>query len=129
MSNSKNGHRDLKYPRITAQVFSPSNVVHKTIHGRVVAEGETDWESWSNLIKKTRRLMGYGQTPFVVGFFLDAINQWPDEIRLLISHGILNGLGLEVKEEGDEIVVTNVPRYSVLNPQAPKKTEGGIYLP
>ena len=114
---------------IVAQVFTPKNVVHGTIGGKVVATGETDYEMWGNLIKKTLRLMGYGKTPFVVGFFLDAINQWPDDIRLLISHGIMQGLGLDVREVGDELVVTNVPRYSVLNPQAPKKTEGGIYLP
>jgi len=128
MSSSKNGHR-LKYPRITAQVFSPRNVVHKTIHGKVVAEGNTDWSAWGALIKKTLRLMGYGKTPFVVGFFLDAINQWPDDIRLLIAHGILNGLGLEVKEEGEELVVSNVPRYSVLDPNAPRKTDSGLWTP
>lgn len=39
---SKNGR--MKERSIIAQIFTAKNAVHGTIHGKVIAEGETDFE-------------------------------------------------------------------------------------
>ena len=74
-----------------------------------------------DLANKNPRLM--------VGYWLDALNVLPGDVRHALVTGIIQGLGLDisVSDEGTELVVKLLQRYDPLAGE--KRTEQGLVVP
>jgi hypothetical protein len=90
----------------------------------------TEWEAWAHLMRATLTALTHGNGRLMVGYWGDALNTLPPEVRTAMVSVLAQGLGLEIrpaKDVPDTIEITLVPRYPPLVGE--QKTESGLVLP
>lgn len=120
-----------KNPTFRLKVHSPANYIHPHVDKVITVKGENDWETWARLIGSSLEALGYNSDRFIVGFLLDLINTLPEDFRLAIGKGIVEGRGLNIEikqEEGGPVLEATLPqKYEPLVGE--RKTESGLIIP
>lgn len=115
-----------KRPNAKVTYHSPHNGWRDHVDGTLLVSDDTDYAVIVKVFRELCAKLGYTEPPFVIGFILDMVNPLPEEIRKYIAAGIIAGLGLQVKQQGNEVIVEHVPRYK---PVVPQKAAAPIILP
>lgn len=125
---------ERQQPTIRLSIHTPASAVHRHIDKVIQIKEPSDWQVWAHSMGKALEAMGYVNDRFVLGFYLDLINNLPRDHRLALLRGIVEGRGLNIKtifneETGaPEGIEVDLPqRYDPL--AGPKLTESGIVLP
>jgi hypothetical protein len=90
----------------------------------------TEWEAWAHLMRAILLELTHGNGRLMVGYWADALNTLPPEVRTAMVSVLAQGLGLEIrpaKDTPDTIEITLVHRYPPLVGE--QKTESGLILP
>lgn len=91
---------------------------------------ETEWQTWAKTMLQLLLTFTNGNPRLMVGYWLDALNVLPTELRLALVTGIMRGFGLEIKDipdEPDTIEIGLVLRYPAL--VGPQVTDSGLVVP
>ena len=120
-----------KQPSFRVAIHMPEASWHshwdKVVHVKAVSE----WEAWSQFMLKVLSLMAGGNARLMVGYWLDALNSIPADLRAALVQGIVQGLGLQIEPDPDDpttIVVNVVQRYEPLATGEPTN-KSGLVLP
>ena len=118
-------------PSFRIKIHSPANYINNHVDKVVNVKGDTDWEAWARMVGASLEALGYNNDRFIVGFLLDLINTLPEDFRLAIGRGIVEGRGLNIEiknEEGGQVLEASLPqKYEPL--AGPKETKSGLIIP
>lgn len=117
-------------PTFRVNMHSPATAWHPHQDNIFTMKKPTDWEAWAHTMREILVQLTAGNGRLMVGYWLDAMNILPPNVRAALLAGIAQGLGLEIKSvegETDTIEVNLVPRYPPLVGE--KKTPGGLVVP
>lgn len=117
-------------PTIRVKLHAPITAWHPHYDRTFEQKSSTEWEAWAQVMLKLLSIFTQGNARLMVGYWLDALNVLPPELRLAIISGIARGYGLDihsVPDAPDTIEVHLVQRYSPL--AGPQQTESGLVVP
>jgi hypothetical protein len=90
----------------------------------------TEWEAWAHMMRATLMELVHGNTRLMVGYWADAMNVLPPEVRKALIQTIALGFGLQIapaKDDPNSIEITLIQRYEPVVGE--KKTESGLVVP
>lgn len=121
-------------PQSSAQlsVHTPKTNWHDHKDFKVEAQGKTEFEMWARLQQGMLKKLTEGNLRLMVGYWGDAMNSLPTNVRATIAAVIVKGMGLAIKPDPNNpeaIIVDLVERYQPLVPQGPQQTKEGLALP
>ena len=90
------------------------------------SKAETEYEAWAKAMVTLLSELAHGNARLMVGFWGDALNTLPLEMRQALIQVIGQGLGLQIKpseEQENSIDVELVERYEPLMQRPPKPGE------
>jgi hypothetical protein len=90
----------------------------------------TEWEAWAHAMRAIVLELSHGNARLMLGYWSDALNVLPPEVRKALIQAIAAGYGLQIAPAEDDpktIEISLVQRYEPLVGE--KKTESGIVLP
>ena len=90
----------------------------------------TEWQTWAQTMLVLLRTFTNGNLRLMLGYWLDALNPLPPDIRLALIQGVAQGYGLDIKtvdDAPDTIEVNLVQRYPPLADPQVKKS--GLVVP
>ena len=122
---------ETKQPSFRVAIHVPEASWHGHWDKVVHVKAATEWEAWSQFMLKVLALMAGGNARLMVGYWLDALNSIPTDLRAALVQGITAGLGLQIEPDPDDpttIVVNVVRRYEPLGKEQPT-TKSGLVLP
>jgi len=118
-------------PSFRVTIHNPAASWHPHWDKVVTVKAATEWEAWSQFMLKVLSRMAGGNARLMVGYWLDALNSIPTDLRAALVQGIIQGLGLQIEPDKDDpttIVVNVVRRYEPLARGDPT-TKSGLVLP
>ena len=118
-----------KEPTFVARLHVPETAWHPHRDQSFHVSEETEWEAWAKFMAEVVRDLANKNPRLMVGYWLDALNVLPIDVRQSIVTGIIQGLGLDisVSEAGTELVVQLLQRYDPLTGE--KRTQQGLVVP
>lgn len=117
-------------PTFRVNMHSPATAWHPHQDNTFTMKKPTEWEAWAHTMREILVHLTAGNGRLMVGYWLDAINVLPPNIRAALLGGIAQGLGLEIKSvegETDTVEINLVPRYPPLVTNKP--SPGGLVVP
>jgi hypothetical protein len=90
----------------------------------------TEFEAWAYTVRDMLTELTQGNLRLMIGYWADALNVLPPDVRKVIITAMAQGLGLQintVEDTPDTIEVKLVQRYDPL--VGDKKTESGLVVP
>ena len=73
--------------------------------------------------------MGWDDPKMVVGLLIDFVNHFPDDMRAAIAAGVIQGLGMAVKRDGENLEVDMRQHYNALaGDSGEKRTPSGLII-
>jgi hypothetical protein len=94
------------------------------------AKAPTEFEAWALAQRQTLMELTHGNLRLMVGYWSDAINVLPPDVRTALLSCIAQGLGLQiapVEDAPDTIEISMVKRYDPLI--GDKTTKSGLVVP
>ena len=117
---------DNAQPTIRIKLHVPATDWHPHYDKVLNAKAETEYEAWAQAMVGLLTELAMGNARLMTGYWGDALNTLPKQMRLALIQVISQGLGLQIsKVEGEEetIQVELVERYEPLVEQQPKPGE------
>ncbi len=114
---------DNKQPSIRIKLHIPATDWHPHMDKVLNSSAETEYEAWAKAMVTLLNELAHGNMRLMTGYWGDALNTLPVEIRKALIEVIGRGLGLQIsKVEGkeDTIEVELVERYEPLVPTRPR---------
>lgn len=118
-------------PSFRVAIHTPAASWHPHWDKVVHVKAATEWEAWSQFMLQVLSLIAGGNARLMVGYWLDALNSSPPNLRAALVTGIIQGLGLQIEPDENDpatIVVNVVRRYEPLV-EVEQKTKSGVVLP
>ncbi|KKN32417.1 hypothetical protein LCGC14_0814050 [marine sediment metagenome] len=115
-----------KTPTFRLKMHTPATSWHPHEDKVIESKKDTEWEAWACMVRDSLAILAHNQPQLMVGYWLDALNALPPELRRTLAIGIAQGLGLQIKTIEDGIEVGLVPRYP---PLVPEKSKSGLVTP
>ncbi len=118
-----------KKPTFVARMHMPATAWHPHRDKSFHISADTEWEAWATFMAEVVRDLTNKNPRLMVGYWLDALNVLPPDVRHALVTGIIQGLGLDmsVSEAGTELVIKLLQRYDPLAGE--KRTEQGLVVP
>ena len=113
-------------------VHTPKTSWHDHKDFKVEAQGKTEFEMWARLQQEMLKHLTGGNLRLMVGYWGDAMNSLPPNVRATIVAVIARGMGLAIKPDPtnpDAIIVDLVERYPPLIQQGAPPAKEGLVVP
>jgi hypothetical protein len=115
---------------LPADVWRPDHTTFKMVD----AQADSRTGLFSAAVGAIMKGLGWGDGEMLVGLLIDFLNHFPDEARMAFVAGVVQGLGLAVKRDGEYLFVDMVQTTNALTPgptgeAAEKRTPSGLILP
>ena len=110
-------------------VHTPKTSWHDHKDFKVEAQGKTEFEMWARVQHGMLKNMTEGNLRLMVGYWGDAMNSLPTNVRATLVGVIARGMGVEIRTDPNNpeaIIVDLVQRYQ---PPIPQKTQEDIVVP
>lgn len=117
-------------PSIRVKLHSPATSWHPHYDRTFEEKQPTEWQAWAKTMLQLLLIFTTGNARLMLGYWLDALNVLPADLRLALIQGIARGYGLEIRsvpEEPSTIEINLVSRYPPL--VGPQVTESGLVVP
>ena len=121
---------EAEQPTIWVTMHLPATSWHRSVDQDFEEQQPTEWEVWAETMWKMLQVFTAGNARLMVGYWLDALNTLPSDIRRALIAGIARGYGLDIsssESEPDTVDIRLIPRYPPL--ASPKVTPRGLVLP
>jgi len=130
MSRGPSCQRDPLF-KLTANLHCPGDVwVQKHEDHPIRAEAKSRTGLVSAALGELMHSMGWDDPRMLVGLLADFVNRFPDDMRAAIAAAIIQGLGVAVKREGENLEVDMAPVANSLgNANQERRTPSGLILP
>ena len=121
---------EKRKPSIKVTMHVPATNWHGHFDKVLNTKAETEYQCWAEAMRASLIELTHGNLRLMVGYWGDALNLLPEDVRMTLVTVIVKGLGLSIKtteDVEDSIEVDLVPRYEPLAGE--RMTESGIHLP
>ena len=117
--------------KLTANLHCPGDVwVQKHEDHPIRAEAKSRTGLVSAALGELMHSMGWDDPRMLVGLLADFVNRFPDDMRAAIAAAIIQGLGVAVKRDGENLEVDMKQHYNALaGDSGERRTPGGLILP
>lgn len=119
-----------KQATIKVKIHVPATSWHPHMDKTLEVKAETEFQAWALAMRDSLLALTHQNMRLMVGYWGDALNSLPADVRTALIDVIARGLGLSIKtakDQPDVIEIDLVPRYDPLVGE--KKTESGLVLP
>ena len=119
-----------KQATIKVTMHIPATNWHPHMDKVLEVKAETEFQAWALAMRDSLLALTHQNMRLMVGYWGDALNSLPDDVRRALIEVIVRGLGLSIKPAKDTpnaIDIDLVPRYAPLI--GDKKTESGLVIP
>lgn len=116
-------------PTLRVKAHLPATSWHPHYDRTLEVKQPTEWQAWAKMMLQLLTVLAGGNQRLMVGYWMDALNVLPVELRLALVSGLARGYGLDIQATGepDTIEIRLVQRYKPL--AGPKQTESGLLVP
>lgn len=120
---------DQQPPRFHIRIHTPAAPWHPHLDETIEVSHASDFGVWARATAATLHLLTQGNLPLMIGYWADALNVLPEDIRAALVSVIINGYGLDMKMvEPDTVELSLAHRYKPIAPPS-KTTDHGLALP
>ena len=124
-------------PTFRVKIHLPATSWHPHYDKVINTKAPTEFEAWAATMVKILAELTHENARLMVGYWADALNVLPLEMRKALVQVLLQGLGISIKPgpEPDTIEVDLVQKYPPLVEQPPRQDElvvpkpGALVLP
>ena len=117
--------------RLTGHLQLPADIWSTTnVFKAFQAEADSRTGLFSAVLSALIASLGWSDGRIVAGLLVDFLNRYPTELRTVLAAGIIDGLGMVVRRDGDSITVDMAQLHdSLAGASGEKRTPGGLILP
>lgn len=120
-------HYQIDY-KVHLPVDKPYRTENRSLHR--ISTADAPEKLWVRTLVDLTELLGFGHnTNMLIGLLLNLINPWPDDVRAAIAMGIVEGGGMTLVRQGDELEGQLHPKFDSLPVNGEKRTQSGLILP
>lgn len=119
-----------RQPTFRINMHVPATSWHPHVDRTLEAKAPTEFEAWALAQRKMLMELTQGNLRLMIGYWGDALNVLPPDVRAALIPVLARGLGLNIQQAGDDpnvIEVSLVQRYEPLVGE--KQTPSGLVVP
>ena len=126
-SQSKEPHYQITY-KLHLPIDPPWRKENRNIHR--VSVGHEPEKVWVAAVYDLLQMLGFGRDEKMLGgLLLNLINSFPEQMRGAIAYGIIDGQGLQLTAEGDEVKASIETLFDSLPVGGQTRRASGLIIP